>query len=361
MTEIRFGPPGVPGSPTVFKAAPDARVIFTGLKDNPIQITLADYVRLDGLWMGGVYDPNNKHIIAPGGVPIGRGKQIVNSTIFGYRGGIVLGAGEELLIQNNRFVDNGTDVHAAALYISSGSPAKGSLTQHVIVDHNLFVGGGGYGFQGWHGATNLIATRNFVGGHMWGAAFDGTDSLFAQNFFWNETGGDGLPAWGLLISNPPNAVLNNIFGPRAWVNIGNAGLNFPKLTFGNNAHTDNSYPPGAGGDVCKLPCGKGSVVLHQGQELAELGTTRQALDDAIQALHNSFLQPVDSLMNDSSIEPNFAKLNVTIPRSSPLYQSGAPWFGQPINIGPDAPAPADFWGALRSLKLREYDRYGKPQ
>lgn len=358
---FNFGPAGNPGAQTTFRAAPGARVILTGTGDRHIQATLSNYVTLDGLWFGGMLDATNNNIIAAGGTPIGYGKRIVNSTIFNYVGGVVCGACQDYVFQNNRFVNNGKDIHSAGLYISSGSPSKGSLTNHIIIDHNLFVGGG-IGFQGWHGPRNIIASRNTIAGAMWGSAFDGYANLYANNFYWNEKGDSTMQPYGILIGNGPSAIVNNIFAPAGWVDIGNASATYPLLTIHNNAFTNKPYPPGTGGPTCKAPCGTAGIVLHQGQETAELGTDVTILDTTVANLRASFLQSLGAILNDSTIEPNFATLQLAIPPSSPLYQTGQQWFGNiGVNRGPDSPAPAttaEFWNAFRALGLSEYDRFG---
>lgn len=360
---FNFGPAGNTGAQTTFRAAPGARVVITGAGDRYIQVTLSDYVTLDGLWFGGTLDATNKNIISAGGTPIGNGKRIVNSTIFNYVDGVVCGACQDYVFQNNRFVNNGNDIHSAGLYVSSGLASNGSLTNHIIIDHNLFVGGG-LGFQSWHGPRNIIASRNTMAGTMWGSAFDAYANLYANNLYWDETGDPTMPPYGILIGTGPSFVVNNIFGPAGWVDIGNASTTYPLLTFQNNAFTNMPYPPGTGGPTCKAPCGTAGIVLHQGQETAELGTDATILDGAVANLRASFLQPPSAILNDSSIEPNFAKLRLAIAPTSPLYQTGKAWFGGSgvgTNRGPDSPAPpsaAEFWNAFRALGLREYDRFG---
>jgi hypothetical protein len=69
-------------------------------------------------------------------------------------------------------------------------------------------------------------------------------------------------------------------------------------------------------------------------------------------------------MTDQSIEANLTKLQFKIPQGSPLYQTGLAWFGQKINLGPDAPAPGDwnaFWTAFRGIGLRDWNQAGNEE
>lgn len=358
-----FEPAGLDStSMTIFKAKNGGRVIVTGPNDEPIQVAVKDYVHVEGFWFGGISTTPTKRIISVGGQPIGRGQEVVHNTIFGYNTGVLVGAGEQSLIQDNRFVNNATDKTSAAIYISSGLASNGALTQHEVVDHNIVIGGAGYGVQGWHAPRNIIYSRNFIASHFWGSAFNGTDSLFANNFYWQEKGTPTLPPFGPLIGTYPNTFMNNIFGPHGWINVANAGVTFPHLTFANNAFTDEPWPLGIGGNTCKTPCGTGGVKLVQGQELQQLGITTVTLNNAIAALRTSFSQSISAIYADTTIEPNFAIINqMQIPSGSRLYQTGFRWTGQPINIGTDAPAPADFWAAFDALGFAQWDRFGNLQ
>src|SRR4029453_8461711 len=51
---LTFAPAGTsPSVMTIFKAAPGARVIITSPSNTPPNIYMKDYMRLDGLWIGG--------------------------------------------------------------------------------------------------------------------------------------------------------------------------------------------------------------------------------------------------------------------------------------------------------------------
>lgn len=347
---------------TIFKAQKGARVIVTGPNDEPIQVKVNDYVRVQGLWFGGTSTTPTRRIISVGGQPIGHSQQMVHNTIFGYNTGILIGAGEKTLIQDNRFVNNSTDKKSAAIYVSSGLAANGALTQHVIIDHNIVIGGAGYGVQGWHTPRNIIYSRNFIASHFWGSAFNGKDSLFANNFYWGELGTSTLPPFGPLIGTYPNTFMNNVFGPHGWVNVGNVNVTFPHLIFKNNAFTDEHWPQGIGGNTCKVLCGTGGVRLVQGQELQQLGIDADRLNNAIADLQRSFARSISAIYSDSTIEPNFSTIDqMQVPSGSPLYQTGFPWTGLPINVGTDAPAPANFWASFANLGFAQWDRFGHPQ
>ena len=108
---------------------------------------------------------------------------------------------------------------------------------------------------------------------------------------------------------------------------------------------------------------KNPVILTPGEELDQLGVSEADIDDAISALDTAFSQPVADIFTDTTIEPAFTTLQLTIPETSPLYQTGEDWFNHngPLNIGTDAPAPTsmdDFWYAFRLNGLCDWDNYG---
>jgi len=366
-----FGPAGTAGNLTTFKSYPGERVIITGPNNDLIQIAVADYVRIDSLWFGGDYVTGIK---GPVFQISGVGKEIVNNTFFNWPSGPLMGWGENVLFQGNRLVNTGRDVHTAGTYFSSGYATDGKLSNHIIADHNIYIGNNisaGYGFQFWHGGKSMIATRNFVAGHSWGSAIDGDSQLWANNFYWKQTGKDSdidtvINPYGPLSGGSNQKYINNIFGPSAWFYYANAW----KATqaeidtkLSNNAFTDDpSYLPGSGGPTCKKPCGVSPYVFHQGQESAEIGISAAALDKAVGTISQAFLNPLDTIYSDTTVESSFQQIrSAQVPTTSPLYRKGLPWFGQAIDIGWNVPAPAsvcDYWAAFTKLGLKHYDKYG---
>jgi len=370
---LAFMPGGIDAAhPTTFKAAPKSRVIITGPEDAPANIDIGmgrqgDYIRVEGLWFGGKRlefmvdlvqqgikerDPNDA-CMKVGGTPIGKGKQVINCTIFNTKNGLITGSTEDLLIQGCRFVMTGHGGHFHGIYLSGGDSKGEGQSNHLIVDRNIFVGGEGYAIHGYHAVRNVICTRNLVAGHRWGLVLDGSDHLVANNFFWKFKGlasGQGEP-WGPMFGGEHNAILNNIFGPnakfaggrRSWENIiaNNAYVGLDRTRW--LTEEDGNFPT-------QLTA-------------ADIGISEQEIDDAIEALRKSFAQPMDALHDDKTVEANFAKLRFTLPKGSPFFQKGKPWFGnQPTNIGPDADAPAGtkgFWDAFHALGLKDYNRFGE--
>lgn len=349
VQQIRFGPAGAgPDRRTVFKAAPHARAIITTPADLPPPVQMDDYVRIEGLWLGGARKKKDAAIILGGGPPIGEGKQIVNCTLFGYRE-ISQGTTEYTLYQGNRFVHDGLGRFEHPIYISGGYN-KGAMAQHTIVDDNIFVAGEGYSIHGWHHTHSNIITRNFVEGHYWGLVLDGSDHVVANNFFWKQTGQPGRePPWGPWLPGSNVVFVNNIMGPKG--GMGPGGIS-PGNKLTNNAFLETS------------PVGEGAITLTRGEERAQLGVSEQEIDGAIAALDQAFSQPVESIYADRTIEPSFLKLRLKIPRTSPLYRAGRAWFdlNLRVNLGPDSPAPTDegtFWAAFRAAGLRDFDRFGE--
>jgi hypothetical protein len=336
---------------TVFKAAPGARVIITSPSNTPPNISLLDYMRLDGLWIGGTKLTSDTADIQLGGIPISHWKQIVNSTIFGYYGGVQSGSAEYLLLQGNRFVHNGSGTLYHAVYISgtgSWPPPPGTLTQHTIVDNNLFIAGpgdGGYGIHFYHNNRTGIATRNFLT-YQSGLVMDGSDHLVANNLFWKCGMRDGSHLALTWIYANNTRVQNNILGPLDY---------FLNNNDGTNAITRNAFD--------RSPTGSSQITLTSGEEASLIGLSEASIDSAIATINTAFSRGVDTIWADPTIEPAFATLKgITVPTGSPLYRTGVPWFdANPINVGPNSGAPATvdaFWSAFRALGLKEYDRNG---
>lgn len=349
---LTFAPGGSgPNAMTVFKSAPGARVIITSPSDTPPNIQMDDYTRLDGLWIGGTKLTSDTANVQLGGIPISHWKQIVNCTIFGYYGGVQSGSAEYLLLQGNRFVHNGAGSLYHAIYISgtdSWPPPPGTLTQHTIVDNNLFIAGpgdGGYAIHFYHNNRSGIATRNFVT-YNWGLVMDGSDHLAANNQFWKCGMRDGshLALTSAYAKN--TRVLNNVFGAQDYL----LNNNDPTNVIAKNAFQ-------------VAPSGASPIILTSGQEASQIGLPAPTIDNAIATINTAFSHSVDTIWADPGIEPAFATLKgLTIPTGSPLAGTGSPWFDtNPINAGPNSGAPASvaaFWQAFRALGLKEFDSNG---
>ena len=370
---LAFKPGGIDAShPTIFKAAPNARVIVTGPEDAPADIEIGtarqgDYIRVEGLWFGGKRleflvdmvqqgikqrDPNDA-CVKVGGTPIGKGKQVINCTIFNTKNGLITGSTEDLLIQGCRFVMTGQGGHFHGVYLSGADNKGEGQSNHLIVDNNIFVGGEGYAIHGYHMLRNMICTRNFVAGHRWGLVLDGSEHLVANNFFWKFKGlasGQGEP-WGPMFGGWHNVILNNIFGP-------NAKFAGGRMT-PDNVIVNNAY---VGMDRTRWLTDKDGNFPTQ-LTVEDIGISEQEIDTAIDGLRNAFAQSMDALHDDKSVEANFARLRFTIPKTSPFYRNGKPWFeDRRINIGPNADAPTDtkgFWDAFHALGLKDYNRFGE--
>jgi hypothetical protein len=333
---------------TTFKAAKNARVIFTSDDDSPPKVYIGDYVSVKGLWFGGTPSETAKNCFCLGtdGVRsgFGQGKEIIDSTIFGYRDGASPGTAENLLFQGNRYVNSGRDDLHHAIYLTGGYSTD-QKSQHMIVDRNIIIGSNGYGVKFGHYLHSSIITRNFIAGNTYGISLLGSQFLVANNFIWKSTGYQHI---GAYLHGQGVKFFNNVLGPNAVIYY---------------SHESNSLDSNAFLGV--KPMGTNPILLTRGAEAAQIGLSEQEIDQTVSALKAAFLQPVDDIYNDQSLEPLFSKLRFVVPDGSPLFQSGVNiWSasGGPINVGPDSPAPSGtsgFWKAFRALGLRDFDRYGK--
>ncbi len=347
-SSITFGPPGIsPRQLTIFKSAPGARVIISTNKDTPPNVEINDYVRIDGLWLGGKWKADSNSTIFTGGSPIGRSKQIVRCTLFGYTG-ISQGSAMYNIYQGNRFVLNGLGRFLHPIYVSGGY-TNGEKSQHTIIDHNLFVTGEGYAIHGWHETHCSIVTRNFVTGHFWGLVMDGADHFIANNFFWKMTGQSGAEGpWGPWLPGDSIHFYNNIMGPDGSLLVSNGPNNVLKKNAFLETVIDGEEP----------------ITLQSGQEKTELGLSAQELDSTIAALGVAFSRSIVEIFADAEIESLFTVLRISLSAASPLYQTGQRWINASLalNIGTDCPAPKserDFWETFRNLGLRDWDENGQ--
>ncbi len=361
---FNFGPAGKPGTPTIFKAASGARVILTGGSDEAVSSSTPDYFRVESLWFGGKYAPNSSATPQFSGT----GKEIINCTFFGFWQGPLFGWTQDTLFQGNRLIDNGGDLHHHADYFSSGAVGSGQLSNHMILDHNIVIGGLGYGLHLEHGPKNAIVTRNFVAAQGWGSYDSGSDDLWLNNFYWKEVDlpPDTSQLWGAYVADTNAVYNNNVFGPAGgYVNNQSSSSN---IHDDYNAFSTQNVP----GGTSSQPHGKGHIVLTAGQEQAQIGLSAAQIDSTIASIKAAFKvsgsRTVTTLFNDSSIEPLFGTItSMRIPAGSPLYQTGYRWQGanQPLDIGFNVPAPttkAGFWNAFRAYAnqygFREYNNYG---
>jgi hypothetical protein len=348
VSGLTFGPAGESyDRVTTYKCEEGARAIFSTTDDRPPGVWLMDYVRVEGLWFGGKCNPSEScdgYIgLGGGGNPIGRGKQLVNCTIFGYNGGILLGQSEDLLIYGSRFVHTGSGWYGHAIYLSGGYPPN-RCSNHAIVDNNIFIHGEGYAIHGWHGPKSMIITRNFISRHWGGIVMDGSDHLIANNLVWrcgpDDEGGRG--GTGIAPSGENIVVVNNIVREcgMGW----RFGPNYLERNAGLNAGPEYVLP----------------ILLAPGNEEADFGVPASVIDDTVAQLGEIFDQPVDVLYHDQRIEPLFCALRMVVPDASSLRNAGRAWYDldKTVNIGPDVNQPAclnTLWYAFRRWGLKDWD------
>jgi len=353
-----FGPAGTsPTNMTLWTADPGVRIIFTSTTNTPPTINLPSYFQLDGVWLGGTRIENPTGIFM-GGSPISRYVWVTNCTIFGYHDGLEVGSAEYYLIQGDRFVNTGGGTFDHSIYASGNDNHDGTETNHGIIDYILCVaGGGGYCIHCFPANKSMIVTRNGIfGPGSWGVAAYGKAFLIANNFAWRGYQGTGLDAPVTTIGINTNIdistnsiVENNIVGRDS-----GTFMRGDLFTVTTNASID--------GSIYGCPGCVNTIALSSADNAANVGLSTTAIDNAVAALKASFAQDLTTILNDATIETNFAILRMTMPTDSVLYHAGYPWFdANPINIGPDSGAPstvAGFWVAFRALGLKEYDAYG---
>ncbi|HYE98989.1 MAG TPA: hypothetical protein VEJ18_08765 [Planctomycetota bacterium] len=374
--EFFLGPPGLgPDRMTVFKAAPKARPIITGPDGGPPWVRVkGDYIRLEGLWIGGRWEsengesPKGGQVILGGGGRLDSVREVVGCTFFGLDS-VCSSALEFLFFQDNRLVRVGNAVRddgGSMLYVSADH-GPGWQSQHAIIDRNLFVVGRGYAVIGWHSWHNLLMTRNVVANAWGGVIVDGpgaagigkhpgSDNLIANNLFWKCSRHPGAA----LIARNTHCV-GNVFA-NAYVNKSEKGedrWDGLKLQV-----TDNAFL--AAERTFHTPGGR-EIRLRKGQEALEIGAPEQVVDGLVEALNKAFAQPVEALHKDKTVEPLFARLRaVAPPPGSPLKDAMPAWFDprRASNVGPAVEypfkLPNDFWARFHARGLSSWSRTGDP-
>lgn len=341
-------------SKTVFKAFGGERVILTAPNGKPPGFALRDYVRVEGLWIGGVWTRGKgAQVFAVGGSPVGRGKELVACTIFGYGSGILVGSSQDLLIQGCRIVHCGDGRFAHGIYLSGGY-TKGAMTQHVIVDDNTFVAGEGYAIHGWHNPHSCIITRNFVSGYFWDLVMSGSDHLIAHNTLWRNTGQKGRePGWNAWLPAKRVILVNNILnsGIPVYGGLGTGGVVSHNAYLVGPPHAADAKP----------------IDLREGQADAK---TRAAIekwssriDKAVKQIDGTFNKPVEKLLTEKGVEQAFDVL-----KSSPPKVGGLGGAGKDVgfsakagssSIGRTVAAPADMWKTFDTLELKHFNNSGE--
>ena len=339
---LEFGPAGESyARMTTYRSEEGARAVFSAADGRPPGVWMADYVRVDGLWFGGKWEPPESYGayigVGGGGNPIGRGKQLVHCTMFGYNDGILIGQSENLLIQGNRLVHTGAGSYQHGIYLSGGYP-PGACSNHVIVDDNILIVGEGWAIHGWHNPRSMIITRNFVHSHWGGIVMSGSEHVIANNFL-------ARLDWGATDFYGNTVVVNNVLWKAEMGGFINANY------VAHNAFLEAE------------PRGLAPLVLGSDRAEADLGISPQEIDDAVAQLAGIFEGSAEAIHQDERIEPLFAKLRTPIPSTSCLRNAGKAWYqpGRDSNVGPDSNQPASLdtlWYAFREWGLKDWNLQG---
>jgi hypothetical protein len=374
--EFFLGPSGLgPDRMTVFKAAPKARPIITGPDGGPPWLRVkGDYIRLEGLWIGGRWEsengesPKGGQVILGGGGRLDSVREVVGCTFFGLDS-VCSSALEYLFFQDNRLVRVGNAVRddgGPMLYLS-GDHGPGWQSHHAVIDRNLFVVGRGYAVIGWHSWHNLLMTRNVVARAWGGVIVDGpgaagmgkhpgSDNLIANNLFWKCNRFPGAA----LIALRTHCVGNVFAG--TYVNKSETGADRwdrLDLQVTHNAFLESER-------TFHTPGGR-EIRLRKGWEGLEIGAAEAMIDAWTGALNAAFARPVEELLKDKSVEDLFARLRrLAPPPESPLRDAMPSWFDprKPSSIGPAVEypfrLPNDFWARFHARGLIPWDRHGNP-
>lgn len=353
VERLRFAPGGAgPDEYIVYRAAPGERPVFTTAEGGPPPVNIASYAHVEGLWFGGEWSEKSGHV-ALGGSPISRGVRLVNCTIWGYSGGLSSGSAEDLVISGNRIINSGEGRFSHSVYLSGGY-TRGAITQHVVIDNNVFMHGQGYAIHGWHNPRSCVITRNLTYGHFWGLVYGGgeaSDGLIANNIIWRPTGQPGREGpTGFWIPGQRIVFVNNIIAAQ------NASFGGPGDE--NSVVAGNAYllgnPPGFDIDPVNLRGADDFFAVNIDE-----------FEKAAEKLGELFAGPAEGILRSEEVEELFAICKGAVAEDGALSEKGMdahlPFDGEAPNIGRDTPAwrLADIYRAFVEHEFKHFDRNGE--
>jgi hypothetical protein len=261
------------------------RVIITRADGKPPSVE--NHGTLKNVWVGGTRETSEI-----GGATISAFDNSVfdGVTLFGYYGGINGGSHINPRILNSRFVNCGGAAHYHPIYINNFNATEG---QGATIEDNLFVGGEGYPIHLYHAPNWNSVRRNFVGGGLRCVAVEGHHNTVRDNLFWSNAG--DRCAWVANENGCSNLVFNhNLFGAATTTHY----LNYPADSIvKNNWFVGDAYP-----------FGTNTKTLLKSELPEWIGITHNQIQVAVNALKYSFTLNPSLLLNDATIEPNFALL-----------------------------------------------------
>lgn len=279
----------IPASVTV-QAESGARPVLTSSDDTPPRVDVLTPSVVNGLWFGSATKPtaNDTVIITYSQA------QMKNCTFFNYDQCLLTQqTGHTILISACRFINCGYGGLSHDIYITNH--AYGGAYGCRMTDC-INIGGQGWKYHSWGGATETEILRNFTGGRFgvsnvpnW-AACNGTGT-FTDNVFWST---DSTLEQMQINAMTSGSVYHNLIGYHTgWIPafLSNAILR------GNNSNIDvyrNNWD-GIGTNYTRA------------EVISLLGVSADDVDAACTAINTSFTtQSIAQILADATIEANFA-------------------------------------------------------
>jgi hypothetical protein len=284
IPEGQFVQLGVPGSgKSTIRAAEGERPIITRYNDYPPDVVLFDNTRVEGLWFGGVTDTENVPFV------VSNNDELAGCVFWGYFG-CINDASNHNFYENNLFVDCGRGDYYHPLYISAGSHSWDSCT---TVRRNVFLGGGGYAIQLWHEPTYIRIQNNFIAAGMRCFASDGLHVAAQDNIFWSNS------EQPMMLIRGEMTLTHNLIGR----NHTSYQYRDP-AAISVVADRNNFIEPASPGG----PFGTNSIVWPESAAPTKLNVAAAQINDAVNAIQQSFSFSPDMILLDSTIAHNSAVL-----------------------------------------------------
>lgn len=262
------------------KAAPGARPIIVHADGYPPFVSARDWTRVEGIWFGGLLaDLAHQRAVQHGDY-----SEYVDCTFFNYFEAIGQGAHVGNVYWGNRFINCGNGSLYHSIYISFFEAEPGEA---AIIGRNILVGGQGYHIHLWHEPRHVRIYNNFSGLAQSSLVVNGPGHTVDRNVLWSAS---SLPLYFAVASGQWLKFGRNVVGKcdvNTWPNRSNQSAT-------DNRFVANNYQFG------DRPWGWSPAKVT-----ARLGHSSAAIDAALLALQAAFLQTVEQVHADATIETHF--------------------------------------------------------
>lgn len=270
-----------------------ARPVITHADGYPPEMRLHDNSKIDGVWIGGNYDPNIYDQLREVRA-LGRNVVVQQCTFFGYLQCIVDQMDEgNNIYRNNRFVRIGYPF-AHAFYITIPYDGLPHRSGAKVLDNLVVRNYEGASVDVYRQAHGVEVAGNFIEGETGNGLFSSVENLHVHDNVFGRSLNNNKD-WICHIQDTAEGLIfdHNFL-------IGNYRLPIPpaSITVRNNVYFNQTA------DARDT----NPTEITDGGEVAYLGMSDAEIAAICDALEMSFSQPVQAISSDTTIEKNFGLL-----------------------------------------------------